>query len=932
MKAIGWAQDLNLKVDKGIMDYGPRTMDQGLWTKSWRRILFVLLLVPGPWSLVRSPVFAAQPTLSSIQIDGTFSEDKNLILALLPFKEGDSFDPHKLDEGVDYLKKWGIFDIIDAKTETTPHGILIEIHLHEAEVVSNIFIKGNYPYVQTKIKKRLSLQVGDMVTPEFLEEQVGRIKTFYTPRGFYNTRVDIHTEPASTENDTDVTFHIYKGNRLRYGHVAFEGVESFRKARMTAFIGPLDIYTDKAIKGALQRLVAFYRGRGYLKAKATVLEKKIDWNTNRVSIKIGVTEGPRVLVHFRGRTHYRLKTLKETITIYQDGNFDNAELENSVEALLKKFEQDGYHQAKVTFEKKKINSNLTHIIFNIEPGIYSRIQSIAFSGNQSIPTRKLKKQLLTKTRSLSQKGILQESILSEDQKITEQFYKSRGFSDVEVGKPQVTKNSEKTKMHILFQVNEGPQVKVEKIIFEGNESAKREDLLKTLTNKEGDPLDELSLTTDREHLELYYKDHGHPYSAVDQKILRENNKVTITYTIHEGPLVRIGEILIVGDVLTSVKAIRQAMDIKSGDPYSYQKILNSEISLRRLGAFDSVHIDTFGLEEKENTIPLKVQVAEREPFSFSVDAQYSTDLKYAGNMKFTNLNSFGWAKQTGLLLRGGPKTDRVELSWFDPRFSGNDIQMTLASWMDYENNPIDATLQGGGSVGFYRQFHRFGFLTRYELDRNYNLRGVSPNPSALRDNTLSQITVSGTFDTKNSFSDPSKGFYTLSRITLSDEIRGLEANFLKLRQAFSYYYTPLRRLTFSNAIRLDSIQGLGANVSVPQKQLFGLGGDDTVRGFREDVLGPTFNGSPIGGKARVIYNGEARIRLVGALQWAFFFDAGSLTNSFFDIDNQTLRRSAGFGLRYVTPVGPIRADYGIVLDRQPGDNFGRLHVTFGYPF
>ena len=140
-------------------------------------------------------------------------------------------------------------------------------------------------------------------------------------------------------------------------------------------------------------------------------------------------------------------------------------------------------------------------------------------------------------------------------------------------------------------------------------------------------------------------------------------------------------------------------------------------------------------------------------------------------------------------------------------------------------------------------------------------------------------------------------------------------------------------MTFSNTLRFDRIQSIGSNISIPQRQLFTLGGDDTLRGFKEDVLGPLdATGQAAGGRLRWIYNAEFHLRLVKDLQLATFYDAGSLTDTFPEIDWNTIRHSVGVGLRYVTPVGPIRADYGVILDRKSGENFGRFHLTFGYPF
>ena len=132
---------------------------------------------------------------------------------------------------------------------------------------------------------------------------------------------------------------------------------------------------------------------------------------------------------------------------------------------------------------------------------------------------------------------------------------------------------------------------------------------------------------------------------------------------------------------------------------------------------------------------------------------------------------------------------------------------------------------------------------------------------------------------------------------------------------------------------MNRILTIGSNVSVPTNQLLFLGGSDTIRGFDDDSLGPTnAAGDATGSRTRWIWNEELRFRVWKAISWAFFFDMGSLTNNFSDISWFTIRRSFGMGIRYITPVGPIRADYGFKLDRRAGESIGKFNLTFGYVF
>jgi outer membrane protein insertion porin family len=363
-------------------------------------------------------------------------------------------------------------------------------------------------------------------------------------------------------------------------------------------------------------------------------------------------------------------------------------------------------------------------------------------------------------------------------------------------------------------------------------------------------------------------------------------------------------------------------------------VVQSRLNLKRLGAYSTVRVETIGLEEKEEVVHLKVDVDESRPFLLDFGLGYSTDQRLTGFIAFRNLNSFGWAKHTSFKLTAGEELSRVQLGWLDPRFVGSSFEMSVNAWLQHEIRPAFNYIQLGGSAGWFRRYRAFGFFFRYELDRNYFIEGntTAADDESLRNNTISKISLSASYDTRDSFSYPTKGWFTLGQVDFFNEIKGNEANFVEFiwqgEHNISYW-----RFTLSSAARFNRIQTIGSSVSVPKNELLFLGGDDTLRGFGEDSLGPkNALGEAVGGRTRWILNEELRWRIWGNIHLAGFVDIGCLANDFSDLTWSNTRESAGFGLRYVTPVGPIRADYGIKLDRRPGESFGRFHLTFGYVF
>lgn len=882
--------------------------------------------------LIHGPAFAAP--VADIQLEGSSPTSKKRLLRLIPLQKGDDFDPAKLSRGVDTLRGLEIFEGVEAKTTSRPEGIFISIKLSEAKIISSININGHYPYIEAKIRKRLDLQVGEIWDSQRIEEQKKRIARFFERKGFYNTEVDVKTKPTDRKKHIQVLFNIRKGIRLRIEKVLYEGNASVPGGGLYAFIKPMDIYSETRMKNAAREMTQFYRNKGYLKVKVGITGKEIHWGRRRVALKVQIVEGPRVKVFFKGTRSYRLKTLKETITLFKEGNFDSIELKESARALRERFRQDGFTKAKVAFEKKKITPDFTHITFNIQPGRQTFIRKIEFEGNRSLSDHKIRKNLLNKEHSLTQKGVLNKEFLEEDKKLAKEVYQSEGYPYANISDPKVDLSPSEARVTITYPVEEGPLVRVEKIRLDGMDPSFEKEIFKTFINRKGKPFNKAILPAEKEQVEIFYKNHGYPYVQVEQSVeMLENQPATIQYIVEPGLFVTIGEIIFIGDVLTGVRPMKQAMGIRSGEPYNEQKILQAELNLRRLGVFTAVQVKPLGLEEKGGVIHLTVKVEERPPFVADLQTQFSTDRKYTGTFLFTNYNSFGWAKQTRLGLTGGLEKNRAELSWLDPKFSGSDFQMSLASWLDYEKRSIDTTIQAGGALSFFRQYRRFGFLTRYQLKRTYVLEGQPADPRSRRDSTLSEIGLSGSYDRRNSFADPEKGYYSLVGFKIFNEIAGARADFAKLKGAHSHYWSPFHFLTFATTLRADRIQDLIKAASIPQQELFGLGGDDTVRGFKEDRAGPlNANGNPLGGQTRIIFNQEMQLRLFSSLQTAIFYDGGTLTETWDDIDLGTYRHSFGFGARYITPVGPIRADYGIILDRGPNENFGRFHLTFGYLF
>ena len=198
--------------------------------------------------------------------------------------------------------------------------------------------------------------------------------------------------------------------------------------------------------------------------------------------------------------------------------------------------------------------------------------------------------------------------------------------------------------------------------------------------------------------------------------------------------------------------------------------------------------------------------------------------------------------------------------------------------------------------------------------------------NSLFDNTFNEFEAFFILDTRDNFSDPKKGFYILAKDELNVDLSDFNNVFNTIELNISHYLGLFKSITINNTIRYGHTFKIASSPRIPVNKLFFSGGSDTVRGFTEDGLAPS------GGTASLIYNGEVQFALTESLKVAGFFDVGFLIDNMNALSVSDIRESAGFGLRYLTPVGPLRLDYGMILDRIPGEQRQRMHVSFGYFF
>jgi len=911
---------------------------------------------PARKSAIKAPKTRAE-IIHSIIIHNQIPSRVAQIREIVRMKEGDELSMAKVENAINDLRKWGIFKTVEVLLERRGSQVDVTFELEDAYQIRDVEIHGNYPLLESKVRRAIFFSTGDIYEREKLKEQIERLIEFYEKEGYRNTVVYIQESIDEAGRMVTLKINIHHGKSYRIRNVTITGNTIFMDSRIENQINRFFDYKPSRIKKDLEDIQKLYSKHNYPRVRVKLTKVEFNDEKKTVDLTIDIREGREVVIDFVGNDHQFSSRLRNLIDLSRNGDYDDFELENSKNQLIQHYRTLGYENVEVRFEKRDLakekakkpesaaesspqgskipestprSSQLPVLVtFFIKEGPRRVIKKIEFEGNDHVPSGKIRDVMQTKEESLSDRGVFLEEVFKQDLEKIDNFFAENGYLSGKVKEWKRYLIPTGDKYIVEINVDEGKKSLVQKLKFEGLSQFDEPKLKNQLKMKEGGTYSVGQLEADVRSLLGYFANNGHPYAEIKTDILEtEPQKVNITFKVSEGPEVKIGEILLVGNIKTRPRTIFNALRFKTDAPFSAQKILESQTNLRKLGIFDALTLETLGLQGKENVVHIVVRVDEKKDNVVDFGISYDTDLKWQGRFTYSKLNLGGYGKELDLKGTAGFRVNRGEIAYIDPRFYASDWQMSANTFIQYDLDPFFQDLQIGGGIGFLRNLtKRLSMFTKYEMirtdfvEQKTNFQALRPGT---RDNTTGKLQFAVTYDKRDNFGDPRRGYYVYGRNDFGQELYS-GSLFYKIQTRFGYWYSPFERVTLSNAVRGLFDIPLN-NKAIPTQELYFLGGDDTIRGFKYQDL------NPAGGKVGLIDNLELEFRLFKGFQLVGFLDTASLTNNLAEISASSFRHSAGGGIRYATPVGPLRLEYGIILDRQPGENFGRLHFTFGYFF
>jgi outer membrane protein insertion porin family len=659
-----------------------------------------------------------------------------------------------------------------------------------------------------------------------------------------------------------------------------------------------------------------------------------------VSLVFQVAEKPLVeSIRILGNKEIANDKIREAIGFKAGSVFSGGELAKSQKKVKKLYTDEGYYLADVSTTTAKVGKNGVRVSFDIKEGSKVLIKTIRFEGNKVFSARKIRKQMETKEKWflswITGAGTYKEDVLKNDVNRIADLYFNSGYINVKVGEPQVKLLPDRSGLEVTIGITEGDQYRTGSIDFKGDLLESKEVLYGKVKLEKGQVFSREVLRVDVITLTDLYADKGYAFTNVSplSKIDPDKKTIDITFEFEKGEKVYIERINISGNTKTRDKVVRREFRLAEGELYSSTAMKRTKQNLENLGFFESANIAT-AKGSAGNKLNLNTEVKEKSTGQFSVGAGYSSSDGIIGQGSIQQNNFLGLGLKGTLAASIGGKTQLYNIGLSDPYFLdtnwtlGFDVYRSEREYNDYTRRVTGGDIKAGYKLS--DQLSTF-WMYKYEVKKLYDLSAdfiKNPNLMTETSGTIGSLYGSLSLDTTDYRLDPSRGYTG----TLSAEYAGLGGNehFTRFIGQAGAYYPLIWKTVLSVRGELGFMMRDGKDIPIDEK--FYLGGINTLRGYSSRTVSPIVNGVYVGGVKEAVVNVDYVFPIVKdfGLKGVAFFDAGNSYAPGQQLFSKVLM-SYGAGIRWYSPMGPLRLEYGIPVNPREGidKKSGRFEFSIG---
>ncbi len=810
------------------------------------------------------------------------------------------------------------------------------------------------------------LQLGALYVTSEIDQAIANLRDVLRNNGFPETRIEPEYRYDPATQQVAIHFRVLAGPRARYDPPLIAGnpdrpaPEIVATTRWKGWLGWKRVTESRTEDGA-DRVRNSYLKRDRLEAQVSI--DKMDWDlkTNRTRPTLNVQGGPKIEFTTVGAKVSRGK-LKELVPVFEERSVDRDLLVEGANNLRQYMESQGYFDAKVDFAAKSTPGHEV-IEYRVARGDRHKVALVAFHGNRSFRADTLRERMYLRKKSLLEfrHGRFSDDFLRQDVEAITALYRANGFRDVSV-KTRVDPSyrGRQNSLAVHFEIEEGPRWLVETLGIEGVSAPNRDAVARLLASQPGQPFSEANAAIDRDNVLDYYYNHGYPNARFSWSFrpAQKPERAGMLYTIQEGKQQFLRRYLVSGLRATDRRLIAEREGMEAGDPLSRASMLETQRKLYDLGIFSRVDMAIQNPEgdERDKYVALDVEEARRYTITTGFGAELGkiggcqTCLDApAGQAGFAPRASFGVTRRNvfgdGHIISFQSQVSTLEqkavLTYEAPQFRSSPNRNLLFSGLFDDSRDVRTfnARRREGSVQLGQKLNRASTVLYGYSFRVVSVSDLKVSPELIprfsQPARIGMLTVNYILDRRDDPVDAHHGIFTTLDTGWAAHAIGSQADFTRLIVQNATYrsFGFGSRYVFAQSLAFGWLQPLRAGEEIPlPEELFG-GGVFSHRGFPENQAGPRDlqTGFPLGGNALLVSRTELRFPLIGDdIRGVLFWDAGNVYSDLRTISVRVHQRNladfdymvhaVGFGLRYKTPIGPVRLD--LAYDFNPPSFYG----------
>ena len=880
---------------------------------------------------------------------------------LVEFKAGDTLHLRDVSAAIERLYATGRYSNITVDAETRDGEVVLRFNTSRTWFIGRVAVDGvPEPPNEGQLAHATKLDLGGDYNEKQLQQAVKNVGDMLRGNGLFQSRISPRFDTEPRIEQINFRFDVDAGPRAVLARPVITGdpqrpilslVNATRWRRLRGLFGWRPA-TDARVQNGLERVRNLYEKSDHLMARVSL--EKMDYNpqTNRATPTVAIDAGPRVSVRTSGAKVSQGR-LRQLLPIYQEHSVDGSLLVEGRRNLTEYFQAQGYFEAAVDFTTDQQGQGQQIIDYQVDRGERHKLVFVGLSGNKYFDDATIRERLYVHRATFLRfrHGRFSQKLLDRDRDAILDLYRANGFRDAEVDTRAVDDYQGRIgNVGVFIDIREGTQYRVAALDISGVDLKLLPEVEGLLQSTAGQPFSDLNIISDRDTVLGYYFNNGYPEAGFDWSSQPADKPffVNLKYVVREGPRRYVRDVIIGGLEKTNRDLVTSRISLRPGDPLSQSRMVESQRNLYDLGIFARVDTAVQNPEGRERDKYVLYQFEEAKKYSLSAGfgaeiakigggAATSLDAP-AGTAGFSprvlfgisRLNFLGVGHSLSLNTRASTIQKRGVLTYLAPQVLGTD-NLSLSFTGLYDNSKDVRTFSAKRFEGSAQLGQRLSKASTIQYRLTYRRVSVDQGTLKITPELIPLFSqpvriglVSSTFvqDRRDDPTDSHRGIYNSLDFGAATNLLGSQTDFFRTLGRNSTYHRLRRDWIFARTLTVGWIHNLRASREIPLPERFFAGGAASHRGFPDNQAGPRDpqTGFPIGGKALLINSFELRFPLVGEnIGGVFFHDAGNVYSNLKDIsfrykqrkdlpDFDYMEHAVGFGIRYRTPIGPIRLD------------------------